>query len=71
MVNVRTSPVARNLLATVEQLSLYPLRTVADALTRLNLPLAGVPRDMLTLAGSEACEAIEAEALVLQEGWAA
>lgn len=71
MHTVSTSPIASNLRAAADHLASYPFRTVRDALARLSLPSYGIPADLLWLAGSDACEAIEAELLILSLGWAA
>lgn len=70
MPTVPTTIVLGNLRAVAEMLSLYPYRTVQDALDRLGASSAGIAPDLLDLSGSEACEVIEAEIVVLSSGWA-
>lgn len=70
MPTVSTTTVLGNLRAVAEMLSLYPYRTVQDALDRLGASSQGIAPDLLDLSGSEACEAIEAEIVVLSSGWA-
>lgn len=60
-----------NLLATAEHLASYPCLTVQQAADRLGVEVTGWPVDLLDLVGADACEAIEAEAIVHAEGWAA
>lgn len=62
---VTPSIVVANLLAAAELLSLTPWRSVQDALDRLGASSAGVAPDLLSLCGSEACLAIEAEIVAL------
>lgn len=62
---VSPSLVARNLLAVVDLLSIYPSHTVYTALDRLGLDPSTVPTDLLDLQGADACEAIEAEVVIL------
>lgn len=65
MSNLRRSIIADNLRAVAEMLSIFPFRTVQDALDRLEASSAGIPADLLDLSGSVACEAIEGELLAL------
>ena len=67
---VSTATVLGNLRAAAEMLSLYPYRTVQDALDHLGASSQGIAPDLLDLSGSEACEAIEAEIVVLSSDWA-
>lgn len=62
-------PVVRNLLAAAEHLADFPSLTVGEALDALSLPFAGIPADLIDLPGALACEAIEAELLVLSGCW--
>ena len=58
------------LLAAAEHLADFPSLTVGEALDALSLSLDGLPADLIDLPGAIACEAIEAELLVLSVGWA-
>ena len=60
-----------NLLAIAEHIASYPCLTVGLAADRLGVDLGGIPIDLLDLTGSDACEAIEAEVIVLSAGWVA
>lgn len=59
-----------NLRALCEHLSIYPSQTVQQALDLLGIDLPSVS-DLLDLSGADACEALEAELLIQQQGWAA
>ena len=69
MPTVSMSVVLGNLRAIVEVASLYPCRSVLSIADALGLSLVGIAPDLLDLSGSEACDAIEAEILVLSSGW--
>lgn len=59
-----------DLAAIAEHLASWPYLTAARAAEVLGLDLASLPVDLLDLPGALACEAIEAELLVLAAGWA-
>lgn len=64
-----SSPVI-TLLAIAEHIASWPSLTVGLAADRIGASLAGIPADLLDLSGVDACEAIEAELIVLSAGWA-
>lgn len=70
MSKVSTSTAVDNLRAIAEVASLYPCRSVLSIADALGIEAATLASDLLDLSGSEACEVIEAEIVVLSSGWA-
>lgn len=62
---VPTSIDLDNLRAIIETASLYPSLTIQMVLDRLGLPSSAAPDDLLDLQGPDACEALEAELVIL------
>lgn len=65
MPTVSTATRVDNLRATIDLASLYPSLTIQMVLDRLELPSSAAPEDLLDLQGPDACEALEAELVIL------